>query len=38
MTACSVEELAISIEETKIAKGVRPSNQVFATRDSQCSV
>ena len=31
MTACSVGELAISIEEKKIAKGVRASNQVFGT-------
>lgn len=37
MTACSVGELAISIEEKKIAKGIRPSNQVFATSDNQCS-
>ena len=36
MTAWSVGELAISIEEKKIAKGVRASNQVFATQCKQC--
>ena len=36
MTACSVGELAISIEEQKIAKGVGASNQVFATQRKQC--
>ena len=37
MTALSVGELAISIEEKKIAKGVWASNQVFATYRKQCS-
>ena len=36
MTAWSVGELAISIEEKKIAKGIRASNQVFATQRKQC--
>ena len=36
MTACSVGELAISIEEQKIAKGVRASNQVFGTECKKC--
>jgi hypothetical protein len=31
MTAWSAGELAISIEETKIAEGVRADNQFFAT-------
>ena len=35
-TAWSVGELAISIEEKKIAKGIRVSNQVFATHDTEC--
>src|SRR6476646_3238911 len=37
MTAWSVGELAISIEEKKIAKGVRASNQVFGTYGNECS-
>src|SRR5690349_1209364 len=36
MTAWSVGESAISIEEKKIAKGVRASNQVFATHCNKC--
>src|SRR5205085_12644520 len=35
MTAWSVGELAISIEENKIAKGIGTSNQIFATRRGQ---
>ena len=37
MTAWSVGELAISIEEKKIPKGVRASNQIFASDDMQCT-
>src|SRR3954469_21881176 len=36
MTAWSAGELAISIEETKIAKGVWTGNQFFATRCNKC--
>src|SRR4051794_12183519 len=37
MTAWGVGELAISIEEKKIPKGVRASNQIFASYDMQCT-
>src|SRR3954469_4392174 len=36
MTAWSAGELAISIEETKIAQGVWAGNQFFATRCNKC--
>ena len=36
MTAWSAGELAISIKETKIAKGVSTSNEFLATRYNQC--
>src|SRR4051794_31552061 len=36
MTAWSVGESGMSIEENKIAKGVRASNQLFATQCKKC--